>query len=262
MNYEMIDFHTHPYIDEAHGICYYKDVCKMSASQAKEYLQGLGITKICGSALVPTGREVSWAEIQKTNDEALRAKDFFGEFYELGFHVHAGFVKQSVKEIDRMRAHGARLVGELVPYTHGWTYGDKGFDEILTALDGQGLPVSFHSIYGAPDNEKHIDEMVQKHPNIAFVAAHPGEKESYLRHIDRMKRFKNYYLDLSGTGLFRFGMLAYGVAQVGSERFLMGSDFPVCDPSMYLSSIMTDPFLTETEKKNILCDNAKRILKL
>lgn len=262
MKYEIIDFHTHPYLDLQDSICYYKDVCKMSAAQAKEYLQGLGISKICGSVLIRTEGGLSWSHIQKMNDEALKAKDFFGDFYVLGFHVHAGFVKQSLKEIDRMRAHGAKLVGELVPYMHGWTYGDEGFDEILTALDGQGLPVSFHSTYATPDNERHIDEMVQKHQNITFVAAHPGEKASYLRHIDRMKRFKNYFLDLSGTGLFRFGMLNYGVSQVGSQRFLMGSDFSVCDPSMYVSSITQDPFLTETDKKNILCDNAKRILQL
>ena len=262
MNYEIIDFHTHPYLQERDSICYYKDVCKMSTTQAKEYLQGLGIRKICGSVILSAGEDVSWQTIQAMNDEALKVKELYGEFYEVGFHIHAGYVEQSIQEIRRMRALGIRLVGELVPYTHGWNYGSEGFEKILKELDGKDMVVSFHSTYAAEGNEKQIDEMVAKHPTITFVAAHPGEKNSYLRHIERMKRFPNYYLDLSGTGLFRFGMLGYGVSEVGSERFLMGSDFSVCDPSMYVSAITTDPFLTETDKRNILCDNAKRILKL
>lgn len=262
MKYEMIDFHTHPYVDTANSICYYKDRCKMPSAQVKEYLTGLGITKICGSVLDNSVKAPKWSDIARMNDEAIAAKAFYGEFYELGFHVHAGFVDESLKEIERMEKLGAKLVGELIPYSHGWDYGAAGFEEILKALDEKDMVVSFHSTYGAPNCAGDIDRMVERHPKITFVAAHPGEKDSYMRHLERMKRFENYYLDLSGTGLFRFGMLAYGVSEMGSERFLFGSDFSVCDPSMYIASIATDPFLSEEEKRNIFSGNAKRILKL
>ena len=77
-----------------------------------------------------------------------------------------------------------------------------------------------------------------------------------------MKMSENYYLDLSGTGLFRHGMLRRGIDECGVERFLFGSDFPTCNPAMFIGGVALDSLITEDEKTMILAENAKRLLGL
>ncbi len=79
--------------------------------------------------------------------------------------------------------------------------------------------------------------------------------------LDLLRRHSNAYLDICGTGLFRYGMLKYGVDQVGAERFLFGTDFPVCSVGMQVGGVMTED-LTPAERQAIFADNAKRLLRL
>ena len=109
------------------------------------------------------------------------------------------------------------------------------------------------------EEQEEMERMIAAHPNITFVAAHPGEREFYEKHLERMKKYPNLYLDLSGTGLFRYGMLSYGVHKVGAERFLFGTDYPICNPRMYVQAVMQES-LSETERELIFHKNAEHIL--
>ena len=141
---------------------------------------------------------------------------------------------------------------------YGWEdYSCTAFDEILCVAEQYGMVVNFHSL-----DDDQMDEMVRKHPNLTLVAAHPNTLERYQRHLDRMELSKNYYLDLSGTGLFRHRMLRYGIDSRGVDRFLFGTDYPVCNPAMYIGGVAGDDLLTEQEKEMILSGNVKRLLKL
>ena len=108
--------------------------------------------------------------------------------------------------------------------------------------------IDFHPL---AKEEDQMDEMVQKHPNLTFVAAHPGESPAFMRHLERMNMSENYYLDLSGYGMFRHGMLRHGIDKFGAERFLFGSDYPTCNPAMYLGGVLLDGLITAEEKKKI-----------
>ena len=166
-------------------------------------------------------------------------------------------MKESVAEVERMAALGVKLVGELIPYQHDWKYSDKGFLDILEAVEHYGMLVNFHTI---AEEFNAVENALKRFPKINFVAAHPGEYDIYAKHICLMKDYENYYLDLSGTGLFRFGMLRYGIDQVGANRFLFGTDFPICNPFMYIGGIESDYTLTEEEKRAIFFDNAQSLL--
>ena len=117
--------------------------------------------------------------------------------------------------------------------------------------------VSFHSM-----NEDAMDEMVKNHKDVIFVAAHPGEYGGFMRHVERMKFSENYYLDLSGYGIFRYGMLRHAIDAFGIDRILFGSDYPTCNPGMYIGGVLFDNLLTDTEKEKIFSLNAKRLLKI
>ena len=98
--------------------------------------------------------------------------------------------------------------------------------------------------------------------NKKSVGALLGEYGAFMRHMERMKMSENYYLDLSGYGIFRHGMLRHAIDEFGAERFLFGSDYPTCNPAMYLGGVLLDDLITDEEKEMILSKNAKRILGL
>ncbi|MBR5088983.1 MAG: amidohydrolase family protein, partial [Ruminiclostridium sp.] len=169
-----------------------------------------------------------------------------------------GFVSESVAEIERMSRNGVKLIGELVPYMHGWSdYSCKGLHTILEAAEHYGMIVSFHTM---KDEQEEMTRMTEAHPKLVFVAAHPNEKEYFLLHLERLKKYDNFYLDLSGTGIFRYGLIAYGVNKVGSEKFIFGTDYPICNPGMYVQAVLNEP-ISDSDKENILFRNAERLLK-
>ena len=253
---KIIDFHTHPFLGDSTNICGHKDVIKMKWEDIRPTFAGLGVEKICGSVILKAPELPILEAILACNDMALELRDRLGDFYYPGFHIHPEFIPESVRQIRRFAEKGFRLVGELVPYFHGWEdYSIKEYDYLLDVCEEYGMVVSMHSM-----GEDEMDAMVKKHKGLKMVMAHPGEYNSYMRHLKRMDISENYYLDLSGTGLFRHAMLARGIAEHGAERFLFGSDFPTCNPAMFVGGVALDDLLSPEDKEKILCSNAKNLL--
>lgn len=263
MNYKIIDFHTHPFTGDDTNICEHIPHAHMSVENTKRDFLQLGVEKICGSVVerVAYGKEKTFEHVRALNDKALALRDLYEGFYVPGFHVHPNFVKESIAEIERMHKLGVNLIGELVPYRDGWQdYSCKEFSEILDAAEHYKMVVNFHSLVNRPEMEDEIDEMVKNHKNVTFVAAHPGFLEHFLRHLKRMEMSENYHLDLSGGAVYRHGTLRHGIDEFGAERFLFGSDYPICSPAFYVGGVALDFLLSEEEKQKILYDNACRIL--
>ena len=122
MSFEIIDFHTHPFINEENNICSYRECCGMSADNTLHVFNQMGVSKICGSVISRnnTKFETYWDKIKSNNDIALELKDYYDGFYIPGFHVHPDFVEESINEIKRMHQNDINLIGELVPYFDGW----------------------------------------------------------------------------------------------------------------------------------------------
>jgi len=259
-DFEIIDFHTHPFIDDDSNICSHIEFSNMSAENTIKDFKALGVSKICGSIICQRDRNapMEWKYIRKVNDIALQLKEIYGDFYIPGFHVHPDFVRESCEEIERMHSKGINLIGELVPYHDGWNdYSCNEFSEILDVAEQYDMIVNFHSM-----DDDQMDKMVKKHPKVKFVAAHPGEYNAFMRHMERMAMSDNYMLDVSGYGIFRHGMLRHAIDLFGPERFLFGSDYPTCNPSMYIGGVRDDFLLSDNEKELILSKNAKRLLEI
>lgn len=260
-DFEIIDFHTHPFTDNSSNICTHKEHIKMDADTTLAYLQGMGISKICGSPLCSYGEgERDSAEtMRRCNDMALMLWEKYGDFYIPGFHVHTAHLQESLSEMERMHSRGVRVLGELVPYWYGWTelYGSDSFSAVLDLAEDLGLIVSVHSM-----DDDGMDKMVKEHPGLTIIGAHPGEYGDYARQIERMGMSENYYVDLSGYGLFRQGMLRYGIDKCGIDRFIFGSDYPTCNPAMYIGGVLLDTLITDSEKEAIFAGNIKRLLSL
>lgn len=250
----IIDFHMHPYLHNKNNYCNYKESYPIESNEFLEYAKSLGISYGCGSVV---GTVKSWEDIVYLNDQALALREQWGGFYIPGFHIHPGYINQSINEIKRMAEHGVKIVGELLPYMHGWNMHDPGMTPILEQIENYDMVLSYHS---TDTSQAVIADLLNKFPKLRFIAAHPGEKKDLDIHLELMRKFDNYYLDLSGTGMGRHGMLRYSIDNASQDRFLFGTDSPICPPEMYISVIESDPLLTEAEKSAIFHDNAYRTL--
>lgn len=253
--FEIIDFHIHPFDANENNFCQYNNVID-NEYEFKNDLNRAGITKACGS-VIKKFDNIDFNEIIKLNNKAVELSEKLNGFYIPGFHIHPDYVNDSCVEIERMNSKGINLVGELVPYLMGWEdYYNEKLHTIYELIDKYQMIVSIHTMA-----EDSIDKALKCFPNIKFVAAHPGEKSCFLRHIERMKKYDNYYLDFSGTGIFRYGLISYGIKQVGNERFLFGTDYPICNPGMYVQAVLYEN-LKDEDYEAIFYKNAKRILNI
>lgn len=255
MNFEVIDFHTHPFLHADERIGQYYDILDYSYEDTVDVMNRAGVSAFCGSVI--GGGVTDFDGLKERNRNALRLRDIYGDRYIPGFHVHPDYVEESIAEIDFARSEGVRLIGELVPYAHGWTdYTCRGFAEILDYLQSFDLPVSLHNM-----DLDGMEKMAKAYPSINFVFAHPGQRDRVERHIQIMKSCDNVWLDLSGSGLDNMGVLKHLTDSVGAERIVFGSDYPVCNTAMYVGAVLAEK-LPDSQKELILSGNAKRLLRL
>jgi predicted TIM-barrel fold metal-dependent hydrolase len=261
-DFEIIDFHTHPFLNSSYNICKHKEVLPdMGVENTFSIMKDLGVSKICGAVVSMDSKERpayknDWQRIRDWNTQALELKKIYGDFYVPGFHIHPDFVEESCLEIDRMHAQGVRLLGELVPYLSGYkSYSLENMKIIIDYATQKKMVVSIHTTL-----DDDMDTFVEQHPDTTIVAAHPNEYDRFMRHLQRLKKYPNYYLDISGTGVFRYGMLRRAIDEVGAHKILYGSDFPTCNPGMFVGSVLLDPLITAEEKRAVFAENAKRLL--
>lgn len=255
MSFEIIDFHMHPFYEKEDCMCFHKEVVGFSYDDVMEDMKKAGISKFCGSIIKTDSGDFS--HIKESNEEALKLRGIYGGAYIPGFQISPNFIEESMIEIDKAHKNGIKLIGELVPYLHEWEdYDNPQFSFLLDYIGKYDMIVSLHSI-----GLDRMEMMAKKHPDVTFVFAHPGEKNIVLQHIDIMKKCDNVYLDLSGTGILRYGVVKRLVSDVGAERILFGTDYPICNPMAYIGGVMGEP-LSDREKELIFSGNTKRILGL
>lgn len=256
---QIIDFHIHPYRRVEDNFNFYKEAGALSWNEALEDFKASGITHVCGS-VITTEKFEDFSTIKRLNDEAMTMWDENRGFYTPGFHIHPGYINESLEEIEKMHQKGVKLIGEIVPYMQGWsdggyTYGSKELKEILDLAGEYDMIFSYHTMN---EWQEEMEKMVKENPKVTFVAAHPGQKGDCVHHVERMKKYENLYLDLSGTGLFRYGILPYLSKEVGSERVLFGTDYPISNPRMYVEAVKGER-ISDEEKELIFHKNAERL---
>ena len=76
-DYEIIDFHTHPFTDSDNNICQHQTYCDMSAENTVTYLKSLGISRMCGSVICRNRNDEDdhyntyWEMVADSNKKAL-----------------------------------------------------------------------------------------------------------------------------------------------------------------------------------------------
>ncbi|NLF92576.1 MAG: amidohydrolase [Oligosphaeraceae bacterium] len=254
MDYEIIDAHLHPFLHPDCCINQYQAVQTVEGFVAHLRQQGISL---CAGSIVRKLAGDDFTPIRALNQDALEFRQQYPGFYLPGAHVHSQFPDESCQELERLHAQGVRLIGELVPYYMAWdAYAVSSMNPVWDLASQLGYVVSIH-----PTTLEDIEQLLTLFPKLNVIIAHPGERADYLQKLALLKRHPNAYLDICGTGLFRHGMLAYGVKEVGVERFLFGSDFPVCSAAMQVGGVLGEN-LTRKQREAIFAGNARKLFAL
>jgi len=250
----IIDAHVHPFLTGKDNTGLYRYGGPETPELFVQELRRAGIHKACGSVISPISGS-HFEDVRRHNDDAIEFYRQFPDFFIPGVHIHPCHPEDSCRELERVYALGVRYVGELVPYMVGYEeYVRRDAYPIYDLMEQLGMILNIH-----PTNDRDLETLMEKFPRLSIIVAHPDEKKEYDAHLDRMARYENAYLDISGAGLFRNGLLRYGIDRVGKERFLFGTDFPICNPAMQVQGVMYE-HLSDEEKEAIFSGNFLRLI--
>jgi len=148
-------------------------------------------------------------------------------------------------------------VGELCNYTVPYQYTIKEFELLVDQVVKLGMILDVHTELGE------MDYIIEKFPKAMIVFPHFGDGDEYrniFKRIQAVAKHPNCYLDTSGYGHDRVGMLEYAVKKISPDRVLFGSDFSINDPSTVIARIKNS-FLSEEQKQKVLSGNLQVLLK-
>jgi predicted TIM-barrel fold metal-dependent hydrolase len=254
MDYAIVDCHYHPAVDEETDCNWFGP--SGTLRDQMEALKRVGITRACG-APIRSLPEPSFDEIRGLNERAFRVRDRLPDFYVPAIQVHPFFPEESCREVERCCGReGVRWIGELVGYEMGYgdDYGSQGALTIMRAAEEYRVPVNLH----CGDLEV-LERVCRTVPGLPIVLAHPSqEKETLRSRLACVGACDNLYLDISGSGISRCGMLRKAIDTVGKDKILFGTDYPINNPAVYVHGVLFED-LTEAERGAIFSGNFERL---
>ncbi|MEN9663582.1 MAG: hypothetical protein RL324_2531 [Verrucomicrobiota bacterium] len=192
------------------------------------------------------------------------------------FHPAAGR-DATLAEIHRAAAEGLIGLGEISPHSQGYAIDDPVFAEVLALAGELKLPVNLHVT--DPDTAPYpgrvltpladFATLARGFPGTNFILAHWG---GLLPLRDPSVRgLANVYYDTAASPLL-YGPGVWGqfIGEVGPERVLFGSDFPLnLYPKLELESALVH-FVEEARSSGldlaalepVLAGNARRLFRL
>ncbi len=172
--------------------------------------------------------------------------------------VNPLFIDEALREIEDCRKQlGFVWVGELCNYTVPYQYTVKEFELLVQQVVKLNMVLDVHT------ELEEMEYVIQKFPQATIVFPHFGDSNEHdhiFKRIDAIAAHPNTYLDTSGYGHDRVGMLEYAVKTIGADRVLFGSDFSINCPATVIARI-ENAFLTEEQKKKIFSGNLQALLR-
>jgi len=171
--------------------------------------------------------------------------------------VNPLLIDETLREMEECRKqHGMLWVGELCNYTVPYEYTIKEFEMLVEQSVKLNMVLDVHT------ELEEMEYIIRKFPKATLVFPHFGDGQEYdhiFKRIDLVAASPNCYLDTSGYGHDRVGMLEYAVEKIGPDRVLFGSDFSINCPATVIARI-ENAFLTGEQKSKILSRNLEALL--
>lgn len=250
----IIDCHIHPALGPETDLNWFGP--SGTIREQFDDLRRAGIAQACGAPIQRLDPD-SFAPVRRLNDQALALRDRFPDFYVPGIQVHPCFPEESCAQIERCcGGAGVRWVGELVGYLMGYgeDYTSPGALSIMPTAAAHGAVVNVHC-----GRLETVAALCAAVPELPVVLAHPGDgRDTILDRLRLVAAVPNLHLDISGSGIDRYGMLRRAVASAGPDKLLFGTDYPINNPAVYVSGARQEP-LTSTERAALFCGNFRRL---
>jgi predicted TIM-barrel fold metal-dependent hydrolase len=222
---------------------------------AVEYLRRCGVDRAIANSMR--------GELAKTpdemiagNDEAAQAAQRHPDMLVPACLVNTDLGDEALAEIRRCHDElGMAWIGELCGYASGYAYHTNAFGRVVALAGELNMVVQLHV-----DDAKEMDRICGASPQVTFVLPHPGDSPAeVVTRCELAAKHANLYLDLSGHGVQRMGVLDLAVRCAGPERVLFGSDYTINDPAAVIATIRAS-YLDDTTKELILGGNTLRLL--
>jgi predicted TIM-barrel fold metal-dependent hydrolase len=168
----------------------------------------------------------------------------------------------SLADVERTLAAPGVVGIKIHPDTHEYHVAEPGYAPMWELANDRHLPVLTHTFAGSPYSEPiEFDSIARRWPDAGIILGHSGATPAGHRQaITVAQTHPNVYLELCGS--FTTGRwIRRMVDAVGAERVLFGTDFPFIDFRYGLGRVVFAG-LTEAERRLVLGENARRLLKL
>ena len=243
--YGIIDAHMHPYLAADRNFPFQVPVTydELFAEQRRA-----GIRLSCGAYNIFNDGS-DFEVIRECNRKVLEVHKNYGKYYLPGVNIHPFFPEESCAEIQKFYDMGFHWVGEIASYVMGYKeYASEGMFKILELVQSLDMVLNYHP-YSLEDTCK----LAANFPKLKIVVAHP-DNCGIMPGYEAAQKYKNLYFDISGRGLFRWGMLKKGVEMIGADHLLFGTDFPVLSAGMNTAGVLFE-HISESDRKMIFREN-------
>lgn len=174
-----------------------------------------------------------------------------------GYVTLSPYFPQEMKEELTLRFSQGFIGIKLHPDTHSYPLEEENYLPAYEFANQIGCPVLIH-VWGERP-VRALGELAKSYPNVTFIMGHSGgDLKAMMLAPEIVIQNENIYLDLTGSAMYR-GIIEYFVERVGSEKVLLGTDFPFIDPRPAIGWVKSSN-ISDRDKENIMYRNAKRIL--
>jgi predicted TIM-barrel fold metal-dependent hydrolase len=166
-------------------------------------------------------------------------------------------------DLEWVRAHRSDIAGlKIHPSLSRVRVTDERFRPALELADELSLVVLVHcGRWTEIAGYQHAIDVAVRYPRVKFLFAHAGgdtpPNATGAARAVHDRGLENVWLEFSG--LREYWVVERNVALIGAERYLMGSDFPLAHPRMYLAAIDAMSTLTEAQRDLIRGGNALKL---
>jgi uncharacterized protein len=252
-SFEIFDCHLHSPADKGEAWQWYK--VTETFEDFVKYLDKSGVKR----GIINSQRSfgIKPEEFKAGNREVARKVEKYKGRFLGACVVNPQFIDEALREIEYCHDQlGFLWVGELCNYMVPYNYSIREFEMLVEKVVKLKMVLAIHTEHGE------MEYISRKFPDATIAFAHFGDDHEYddiFRRIDMVAKNPNFYLDTSGYGHDRVGVLEYAVKSIGPDRVLFGSDFSINDPSTVIARI-NNSFLTNEQKQKIFSGNLESLL--
>ena len=175
-------------------------------------------------------------------------------------HPESEDMKADMEELISLGLKGVKMHPDI----QGYKSDDYRMLKIYELCEKYSLPVLIHCGDSRYDNSNpnRIAPILDIYENLTVIGAHFGGYTVWEQALDKLAKYKNFYIDTSSS-LFALpkGVAEKMISVYGEDKTLFGTDFPMWKPQEELDRFLALD-LTDAQRQKILWDNAVKLFNI